>query len=104
MEQVVAYGLKNKAADHPDDKSYSRSHGKRLKPARIERFLRQRRLDECGEINLLAVGIDAGPVERLQRMLIGILGERPLAFELLIRAHHSGKSCRPRLFGICDLA
>jgi hypothetical protein len=101
---VISYGLKNKAADHPDSEGNPRNHGERLQPARIQRFLGERRPDECGEINLLAVGIDARAVERLQRVLIGILGERSLAFELFVRPHHPGKSFRSRLFGICDLA
>jgi len=81
---MISYGLKNEAADHPDSEGHPSSHGERLQPARIQRFLRKRRPDERGEINLLAVCIDARAVERLQRVLIGILGERSLAFELFV--------------------
>src|SRR6266404_1769564 len=86
--QMVTHGLKNRTAYCPNREGNKENHTDRAQPSRIQRFLGQGRLDKAGDIDLLSVGVHARAVEGLERMLICVLRESPLTFELLIRAHH----------------
>ena len=101
---MISYRLNSDAADRPNNDSDQKNDAECLEAARIQRFLGKRRADECGEIDLLAVGIDARSVERLQRVLIAVLGKGPLALELFIRTHYPGKCFRAGSFSICHFA
>src|SRR5438046_6705583 len=85
--QMVTHRLKDRTADCPSREGNQENHTDRAQPPRIEGLLGQGRLDKARDINLLAVRVDARPIEGLEGMLIGSLGKIPLAFELLIRAH-----------------
>ena len=81
-------------------------HRKRAVPTSRNRrgLLRKARLNKPRDINLLAVGVHACAVERLQCVLIGFLRKTPLAFEPLIRTHHPREDLGLRFLRVGDLA
>ena len=81
---MLSHCLDNEGADQPNGAAEKKSGAGIAQPARIKRFLGKARLNEACNLDLLAVGVHACPVERLQCVLIGFLGERPLALEPLI--------------------
>src|SRR5437763_11340789 len=69
--KMFADRAQRQPADDPDSKRDQRHAGKRAPAARIERFLGQARRHKTRDIELLAVGGSTGPIECIERMLIG---------------------------------
>src|SRR5487761_1494793 len=85
--EVVPHRTDRQAADRPGGEGDQKDDADRTQAARVQRLLGQLRLDEVSDIEVLAVGIHARAVERLERVPIRGFGEAALAFELLVRAH-----------------
>src|SRR5271156_1407916 len=102
--QVLSHRLDNEGADQPNGAAEKKGDADIAQPARIKRFLGKAWLNKARNINLLAVGVHARPIERLQCVLIGFLGEGPLTLEPLIRSHHPRQNLGARFFGVGNLA
>ena len=101
---MLSHRLDNKGADQPNGAAQKERDADIAQPARIKRFLGKARLNKARHINLLAVGVHARPIERLQCVLIGFLGEAPLTLKPLICSHHPRQNFGARLFGVGHLA